>query len=752
MKPHIFGVRHLSPASAFHLESWLDEIQPTAVLIEGPSDMSGLISDITKLQTKPPIAMMAYTNDLPVDSIVYPLAQYSPEYRAMLWASNHRSQVEFIDIPSSISICMARRRPVLREEDEEEPANFYEEMARLSGEHDYETYWERSFEQISTLPSFKAAMETFASELRLMEEEQNHSSDRDYNHVRESYMRAQIERIIKEGHSPDKVVVITGAYHVAALTAETFEMVDISKLPIRGTSVTLMPYSNYKLSSQSGYGAGNHAPAYFQMMWEVLQEDELSKLPAYYLSKIARSLRDAGTYRSTAEVMEGTSLAFALATFRQSQPTLKDLRDAATVCLGHGDFSTIVDCLTRVEIGSEIGELPEGVSQTPIQEDFVRRLKALKLTKYRTNTLTPIQLDLRENRRVKSQEAAFLDLNRSFFFHQLQVLGIQFAVNSNYQQENASWAEHWNLRYHPEVEIQLVESTLLGETIELAAAYQLREQLNVCNNVGEAARIVRVSYQCGMLEMMEAARETVAMLSVDSADFVENAFAIGELTRIIHFGDVRKLETDSLIPLVTRLFLRGTLLLVDAASCNDERAKGVMKGIQEMNETALGLFEHVDDKLWFEIITELYLRDDRNPLLSGYCCGIMLEKNLIDSVSLEEEVSRRLSPGIPADLGSSWFEGLCMSNKYALLSRAFLWEKMDDYMSTLSDEEFKRALVFLRRSFTQFSSSDRSKVAEILGSIWGINELHVSEYLNDTLTEAEENALDDLNDFDFGDF
>jgi hypothetical protein len=194
------------------------------------------------------------------------------------------------------------------------------------------------------------------------------------------------------------------------------------------------------------------------------------------------------------------------------------------------------------------------------------------------------------------------------------------------------------------------------------------------------------------------------------------------------------------------------LLLVDAASCNDERAKRVMKGIQEMNETALELFEHVDDKLWFEKLTELYLRDDRNPLLSGYCCGIMLEKNLIDSVSLEEEVSRRLSPGIPADLGSSWFEGLCMSNKYALLSRAFLWEKMDDYMSTLSDEEFKRALVFLRRSFTQFSSSDRSKVAEILGSIWGIDELQVSEYLNDTLTEAEENALDDLNDFDFGDY
>jgi hypothetical protein len=753
MKPHIFGVRHLSPAASYHLESWLEEIQPTAVLIEGPSDMTSLISDITKHQTKPPIAMMAYTTELPVDSIVYPLADYSPEYRAMIWAAQHGLQAEFIDLPSSISICMDRRRPhVKEEEDDDEPINIYGEIARLSGEYDYETYWERSFEQISTLTAFKAAMEAFAYQLRDLEEETDQPSEKNYHHVRESYMRAQMERVIKEGHKPEKVVVITGAYHVPALVADTFSPVDLSTLPKREINTTLMPYSNFKLSSQSGYGAGNHAPAYFQMMWKALQEGQYDKLPAYYLSKIVRALRKNGTYRSTAEVLEGTRLAIALASFRQSQPTLKDLRDAATVSLGHGDFSVIVDATTRVEIGSEIGELPDGVSQTPIQEDFIRRLKSLKLTKYRTNTLTPIQLDLRENRRVKSQEAAFLDLNRSFFFHQLQVLEIKFAVKQNYQQDDATWAEHWNLHYHPEVEIQLVESTLLGETIELAAAYQLREQLNACKNVGEAARIVRVSYMCGMLEMMEAARDTVALLSVDSADFVENAHAISELTRIIHFGDVRKLETTSLIPLVERLFLRGTLLLMDAAACNDERAKAVMKAIQEMNENAQELYEHVDEKLWYETLTEVYLRDDLNPLLSGYCCGVLLEKNLINSQELEEEVSRRLSPGIPADIGAGWFEGLCMSNKYALLSRAYLWEKMDVYLSTLSDEEFRRSVVFLRRSFTQFSSSDRSKVAEILGSIWGVDELQVSEYLNDELSETEESILDDLNDFDFGDF
>lgn len=751
MKPQIFGVRHLSPAASFHLEAFLEEIQPTAVLIEGPSDMTELIRDITKINTKPPIAMLAYTRDLPVETILYPLADYSPEYRAMLWGANSGVHVEFIDLPSAISIQLKPKVQTEAEESGAEPVNIYEQIAELSDEYDYETYWERSYEQIRTLESFKAAMNTFAAELRLMEERPGGDTERLYHQIREAYMKQQIRRIIKEGHNPEKVVVITGAFHVPALLSDTTDEVDSDALPKREISFTLMPYSNYKLSFQSGYGAGNQAPAYFQMLWDCLKQGDQGRLPAYYLTKLVSQLRADGNSRSTAEVLEAARLASALAEFRSSTPTLKDLRDAATVCLGHGERSKIVDACTKVEIGSDIGELPDGVSQTPVQADFARQLKALKLEKYRTPSSTQIQLDLRENRRVKSREAALLDLHRSFFFHRLQVIGIQFAAPLAVHQEHASWAEHWNLHYNPEVEIQLVESTLLGETIELAAAYQLRERLHACQHIGEAAQLVRISYLCGMPDMMEQAREAVAALGADSGSFVETAEAIYELGRIIHFGDVRKLDCKPLIPLAGRLFLRGTLLLPGASTCDDVQAKLVMNGIRELNETAQELYEYVDEPLWIDTLTEIYLRDDLNPLLSGYCCGVLLEKNKLDSRLLEEEVARRLSPGIPADIGAGWFEGLSMSNKYALLSRSYLWGNMDQYISTLTDDEFRRALVFLRRSFSSFSEADRSKVAEILGGIWGFDGVQISEYLNDTLSEVEESLLDDLNEFDFGD-
>ena len=85
-RPHLFGIRHLSPSGAWHLRKFLDETDPELVLIEGPSDFTELLEDLTKNEVKPPVAVMAYTSDLPIRTILYPLAVYSPEYQAALWA------------------------------------------------------------------------------------------------------------------------------------------------------------------------------------------------------------------------------------------------------------------------------------------------------------------------------------------------------------------------------------------------------------------------------------------------------------------------------------------------------------------------------------------------------------------------------------------------------------------------------------------------------------------------------------------
>lgn len=597
-KIHVFGVRHLSPTGAWHLRRFLDRIRPKAVLVEGLADADELIPYITKKATKPPIAILAYTDAVPVRTLVYPMARYSPEYQAMAWARDNNVRVEFIDLPSDIFLGLqdleAERLERCRKQAEEEAAketeeadeaetaeensdvpeaapqnlwrpergrSIYERIAERSGESDYDTYWERQFEHNLSEDSYRLASFQLGQALR---DEEDPPLWRAENLVREAYMRRRIEEVIASGIKPEQIVAVVGAFHASVLSSDLPAMSDaeLKSLRRRSSKLTLMPYSYFKLSSQSGYGAGNHAPAYFELLWDTLESGDIHELPLQYLSQVARHLREHGTHRSTAEVIEGVRLARTLSAMHDGQaPTLQDLRDAAVTLIGHGEMSTVSEALSHVDVGTAIGELPKGVSQTSIQSDFERELNRLKLEKYRTTVKQELKLDLRENRQAKSVEAAFLDLHRSAFFHRLRVLGIGFATPIASGQEAATWAEKWHLQWSPESEISLVEAVLLGETVELAAGFKFKTELENCTNIAAASDLVRDACQCGLMTSMDLARRRLQELAASSTDLKPIAHATFQLSQVVRYGDVRKFDGAPLLPLMEELFVQGALAL-----------------------------------------------------------------------------------------------------------------------------------------------------------------------------------------------
>jgi Family of unknown function (DUF5682) len=405
----------------------------------------------------------------------------------------------------------------------------------------------------------------------------------------------------------------------------------------------------------------------------------------------------------------------------------------------------------RVEVGTAIGSLAKGVSQTSIQDDFNREVARLKLEPYKTAVKRELDLDLRENRRVKSQEAAFLDLHRSSFLHRLAVLNVEFAKKVAVRQEGTNWAERWALQWTPEAEIAIVEAVLLGETIELATAFKFKQQLEKCTSIAEASTVIRQACECGMSGSIELARQTLQRLANDSSDFIALAGATQELGLVIRYGDVRQFDAEPLKPLLEQLFLEGALTLLGASNCDLAAAKKMVVGMNELNKVALDYTSLVNEGLWVAELQKLAQADHLNPLISGYACALLVERNLISNEELAREVSRRLSPGIAADLGAGWFEGLAKRNRYALLTRLALWEQLDKYVGSLTDDEFKRALVFLRRAFGDFSPAEKRSITENLGEIWGVSADNVSEVVNQQLTEEEEKKLGELSDFNFED-
>ncbi len=776
---NVFGVRHLSPAGAWHLRKFLDQVRPKVVLIEGLADAEGLIPDMVRADTHPPIAILAYTEELPVRTLVYPIARYSPEYQALAWAKENKADVGFIDLPSDVFLALQDVDQNSHEEEQEQAADeeaeqeeaasdcsdaepesdgtlyrgrVYDRFAQQAGEADYETYWERRFEHNLSNDSYRLAAFEFGRGLR--EIEQDTVLSQAENLVREAFMRRRIRETVEAGHEPERIVVVVGAYHASVLTDDHPAMTDkeLNSLKRRPSRLTLMPYSYFKLSSQSGYGAGNHAPAYFELLWDVLGDDDLEELPSRYLSLVARHMRETGTHRSTAEVIEGVRLACTLSALKSGRaPTLADLQDAAVTLLGHGERSAVQDSLARVDVGTAIGELPKGVSKTSIQDDFEREMERLKLTKYRTTVKQELGLDLRENRRVKTEEAAFLDLHRSSFLHRLRVLEVGFAQPATSRQQSTTWAEKWLVQWSPESEINLVEAVLLGETVELATAYKFKTRLDKCTSVADAATTVREACECALMDSMEAARRKLQELAAESTEFAAVAHAANQLGMIARYGDVRRFDPTPLLPLIEDLFVQGSLALMAAANCDNDAAKSALVAMDELNKVGLEYHERVDEELWVGKLKALSDADDRNPLLSGSACAILLERGLLSNEELAREVSRRLSPGISADLGAGWFEGLSRRNRYALLARQPLWEQLAVYVRSLDEEQFRRALVFLRRAFGGFSPQEKRHISENLGEFWGVGGDLASEMVSQPLTEEEEGALEELGDFDFDD-
>src|ERR1043165_3150556 len=125
--PHIFGVRHLSPAAAWHLRQMLDRVRPKLVLIEGSDDADELIPHIVSPKSKLPIAILAYTADTPVRTFCYPLATYSPEYQALVWCQENKARARFMDLPSSVFLGLMDRGDGMAVLDKDKPEDKKEE-------------------------------------------------------------------------------------------------------------------------------------------------------------------------------------------------------------------------------------------------------------------------------------------------------------------------------------------------------------------------------------------------------------------------------------------------------------------------------------------------------------------------------------------------------------------------------------------------------------------------------------------------
>lgn len=695
MSVHILGIRHHGVGSARHLQQALEQLQPDFILVEGPPEITEVLHHVGNPVLTPPVAIMVYNSSNPRESVFYPFSEFSPEWVAVAYANTHKIPVRAFDLPASISF--ASREQESPESTPQLPVSvdpltiIAQSAGYTSGEH----FWEHHFEYTQDTDHFESVQHV----MKALREEGLASALDHENTFREAYMRQILQEVQNEMY--ERIAIVCGAWHGPALERTDALKEDkkvLKSLPKSKIKVTCtwIPWTNDRLSMQSGYGAGIVSPGWYRHLWENPLEYEIS-----WLTKVAGMFRQKGMDMSTAHVIEAYKLARSLAAIRNlAFVSLQELNDAVLSVMCMGDHIQLELVRQQLIIGDRIGNVPEEVPKVPLQEDFEAGIKSLRLKL----SAAPKQYDLD----LRNEN----DLERSKLFHRLALLEISWATSA-YSRSKGTFKESWTLRWSPEMMIQLIEKAYLGNTISLAAQAILTKKSKESKMVSEIADLIQKCIPAALFDELDLLLIRINELSSISSDIMDLMKALPGLIDIARYGDVRKSDISILGEIIHQLLIKVNIGLTNACYGLDDQKSFEMFGNISALHQALKIYANEEElDTWLQTLRRTLDKQGINAVILGCLCRLLLDAQQFD----ENESSKRIALALSAQNGPSdvagWLEGFLRGSGSILLYDQKLWNLIYQWVETLSRETFLELVPLLRRTFSRFEYAERRQLGE----------------------------------------
>lgn len=778
----LLGIRHHGPGSSRHVLEYLKTHTPDLILIEGPSEAEALFPFLQNPELKPPVALLAYQQDLTKNAVFYPYAVFSPEWQAMKYAQNNSIPFHFFDLPLTHSLGItakkikeAEEQEALRlqkiiegeegdnktdasdvnnasnsdesetkdesgpqegsskteqddktaanadksapesakdtsslekeqateeslesKEDDEEslPDTFgldpFDYLAKISGLPDGEAWWECNFEQRLDNTNVFEAVQVAVTELREALPEQ--TTERDL--LREAWMRRQLREAEK---TYENIVVVCGAWHVPALAKRPTVKEDnalLKGLPKVKVDITWVPWTYSRLSLYSGYGAGIYSPGWYHHIFHNRNDDG-----AIWLTMAANVLRKEGKDISVAHVMEALNLAKTLAALRNlSHPSLVEFNEAITTVMGFGDPIILSMVTKKLIVSDRMGKTPSEVPKVPLLIDIEKQQKTLRVPF--KNEETRQVLDLRKP----------LDLNRSIFFYRLKLLGITWGIFEGGSNTN-TFRETWLLKYDPHHILQIIDKAIYGTTLQEAVTAFTQENIAKQNKVVELSDLLYNIIPCDLPELVETLTHRIEELSAGTSDILELVETVPTLVKIIRYGTVRHFDVtpiDNMLSSIMGRILAGAISL--CINIDVDTARDVESKFSQVNYALRTLANEDYLEIWRKLMTQVQRTLNIHPLLSGASLRILREQQALERTDLEKAISYYTSLANDPSHMAFWLEGFLRDSALVLLHDNELWTLVDNFLRQLKEEQFVEILPILRRTFSNYSETERIKL------------------------------------------
>lgn len=693
MAVHILGIRHHGPGSAKGVKSFLEELKPDIVLVEGPPEADAMLQWVSHEGLKPPVALLCYQPDEPEKSVFYPFAEFSPEWQAILYARKQSIHVRFMDLPAGNQVAL---NTVEDEEDAElqepvrSPFSFFSDAAGFT---DSETWWEHTFEY--RVDNDDQVFDAVAEAMQAMREIVP-KKEKPLEKFREAYMRKVIRQAEKEMFHT--IAVICGAWHVPALQGKFLQKDDnelLKNLPKVKTDYTWIPWTFNRLSFNSGYGAGINWPGWYAHLWDHPEDDG-----TLWLVKVAQVFRKEKIDISVAHIIEAVRLAGSLASLRGlSRVGLEELNEAAlsVLCNGEGILLDLIN--DELIVGYAIGDVPVDIPKPPLQGDIEKLQKKLRLlvsADFRNYTL-----DLRKD----------LDLERSLFLHRLCLMDIYWG-RKGHVSGKGTFKEEWRLQWDPDFSIGIIERGNLGNTVFTAASNSVLNKAESVEDIAELGKLLEQSIPAELPEAIAFLLNKVNNMAAASADVIELMGVVPGLITVARYGNVRKTDSDMVLGIINSMISRICISLPNACVAVGENASIELLELFSKLNDGINLLQLKDLVLqWQATLKEVAYNHNTSAVIAGYATRLLNDGKQIENEELLHLFSYSMSAVEPLS-AASWIEGFLKGSGTLLLLDQDLWNVINNWIAGLNEDAFIQVLPLLRRTFTNFSASERRKLGE----------------------------------------
>lgn len=754
---HYFPVRHHSPRASAALVRFLERTQPDRVLVEGPRDAMKLVPFLFDADTVPPVAILGYRTDGPANSLLYPMATYSPEYVALAWAHQHGVASELIDITTGEALA-AEREDLEVAPDAADPDAPPSEDATVVSDHEialqqgfrsFEELWEAWFEAPEYEPdAFIAALLAWAQLVR-------GRARIDFHRARD----ARMARHIREANG-ERIAVVVGAAHAAALVEgdvdAALERKFLASIP---TEVTLIPYSFTRLAGQVGYGAGNRAPRYYQKAHDA--GCDYTRATLEVLVEFTEHLRVRGFAASLADTIEAYRLAVTLAAMRgKHAPGLDEVREATIATMCRGDASHVDKFLWPAVIGKTVGKVGARIGKNSLQTEFWAEVTARGLP--RSDDPEDFTLKLADP----------VQTHTSTFLHRLRVADVPYAgyrgshavTRQGAAPEDAVGGldalarvrEHWTAQWTPATDSALVERIIYGDTLEQVAHRRLIEALGEAHQAAVAAHVLMEAVVAGTPQVIPEALSATERLAATDEDVASLARATRALSGLVSYGTSRagvEGTEDVISTLAEKTFTRA-VLRVEAASLGDDQAiQPAREAIRILHEIAVSQ-ACFDTSLWFQTAEDLVAGDRIHGACAGMLAGLLYLAERLDEAAIANLVGLRVATTIEPQAAAAFLEGFLSVNALVIVKNRAIVAALDGFLQGIPADRFRDVLPVLRRALSALGATERRYLLENLLAVRSIGDARAAQQVIATkdvetlksMSDEIAKAMDDLDD------